>query len=729
MRFSPRSAVLTCFSLWLACPGIAAPRFEERVAALYRPLQAEAVALSPDGAHVAFTRHERDELVIYLMAVEKTEPKFKIIVEGDRPVAFSKERAPARLRFLRWASPTRVVFAPTPYNNGVRYVAPIMAANLDGTEAKTLVTQDDFDVSVEPAFMSDGSPLPPRPPITRPTRIVGFEAGNRNALLVEALGHITWPPLPVVPTGLFSVNVHTGKMTPVSEEPGDGRYLYDRIGRARVVYREPELAHKRTFAYQGVGTWSRWTEMNEAWGGPLAGSFVVSVENYFGERAFPVGFGSDPDRLYYASSIGRDTLALYALDVRTKQRVDFALEDPHVDLLPLDPAVARGALVFDELRGDLLGVRALGLEPFTHWIDADFARLQQELERKFPQRTVEIVEWSDTRTRFLIRVTGGIEPGRYHVFLQPENVLVEVERRAPWLRNTDLHPGATCEFDTPEGVHLTGYLTFPRQSRINPPPVVVVFSAAPTTRAWPGFDREAQLLADMGFIVMRLNHRGTAGFGVKHRNAVRSAIDRAPVDDALAAIEWLARHYAIDRRRVATFGHGLGGYLAVRALQLEPDAFRCGIAIQAPLDPNRWLQPPVDDAGLTLASTPTIRMGPQPMRRPRPINFLKEAQLAFFTVGSSSLAQASALRSANQVTKPVMLIVDPPQDRLIDAQNDELRSKLKRAGTAVDYLEVDSGFAERLPGAQAKVFRRIEEFFNLNVYDYNVKVGPAKEVK
>ena len=45
-----------------------------------------------------------------IMPVGRTDRKFKLVVEGDRAVAFSRAKAPPRLRFLRWASPERLVF-------------------------------------------------------------------------------------------------------------------------------------------------------------------------------------------------------------------------------------------------------------------------------------------------------------------------------------------------------------------------------------------------------------------------------------------------------------------------------------------------------------------------------------------------------------------------------------------------------------------------------------------
>src|SRR5690606_10611651 len=147
------------------------------------------------------------------------------------------------------------------------------------------------------------------------------------------------------------------------------------------------------------------------------------------------------------------------------------------------------------------------------------------------------------------RVWGGADPGRHIVYKRPENLLVEFLRRAPWLKNEDLHETTPFEFDTPAGVHLTGYLTLPRKSRINPPPLLLLLPAGFPARAAPEFDPEAQILAGMGFVVVKLNHRGAVGFGARHRDAIHAGIDRVPVDDMLAAIDWVASRHPIDRRR------------------------------------------------------------------------------------------------------------------------------------------------------------------------------------
>ncbi len=708
----PRAHLLICLAAILLATAARAATHDQ-IEALFRPFLAESVTLAPDGRHVAYTEHVRDELHVVIMKLEEPFSKVTLAVADDVGLTFSKEKQRATLRFLRWATANRLVFAPAEERMtvkrsralgifGPKYLAPILAVNADGTNPKTLIDSDDYLASVAgvPTDVDDGVHQ-----YTRASEIVGFQAGDRDNLLVRALGYQFGSDF--IPTTAFKVNIHSGKKTELEGEFILGAVGYDQQGKSRLSYLHSVHSPERSFTLQG----SPPLKFSEPWLGPLAGRFTITPQNYFGERAFPLGFDADPNVLYVASNVGRDTFGIYAFNLKTKQRLDLALEDPHRDLAPLEPSYPSAQLVFDEFRGTLAGVRSPAPKPVTVWHDPEIATVQQALEKKFSRRTVEILEWSAERTAFLIRVTGGTEPGRYFVWQKPENLALEILRRAPWLAAADLHTTEHFEFNTDQGVHLTGYVTFPRKSRINPPPAIVEFADGFPTRAQPEFDREAQVLASMGFIVIRLNHRGVGGFGIKHRNAILAGVDRVPVEDALAAVDWIATRHPIDRKRVATFGNGFGGYLAVRALQLHPAAFRCAVAFNAPLNLDRWLTPPV-----------SVEMGTT-------VDFPQEVKRAFIERGPTDLRTLSVLAQPEMLSNPLCLILDPVRDDAVTAANQRLRNQVRRQGGVADYLEVKPDYAAELPQARARVYDHLEEFFNLNLYDYHVKVGPTKEIK
>jgi pimeloyl-ACP methyl ester carboxylesterase len=720
VRFSV--AGLIAFAAAVGSAAAAEPSYEEKVATLYRPFEAESVTLAPDGRHVAYTRHVKNDLAVVIVDVEDPTQRSNLVVDEDRAVAFSKEKAPAQLRYLRWMSPNRLVIVPTeetislpvlegrPSVTGNKIIAPIMAVDADGSNAKQLAGEADFSVQLDLA--RPGAEDRMDVSVSRHTTILGRIPGDPNHLLVAALGRA---PLTrdtgMIPTTLFKIDVNTGKVVMAGEEFELGQFLYDWQGQARVSYLQPEHSLTRKFGHRLPG--GRWREPGNG-PGSLPPEFTLSVKNYFGPRAEPLGFDADSKVLVFASNVGRDTFGIYGLNVETGQRTSLALEHPYFDLAPLEPAFPSSSLVFDPTTGKLAGVRATGVTPLTMWVETDLAATQRTLEKKFPRRTVEILEWDEARMIFLARVTGGSEPGRYFIYKKKENLAVEFLRRAPWLKAADLSDSMPIEFDTPAGVHLTGYLTLPRSSRLKPPPLLVYLPGGFPARAQPEFDREAQLLARMGFVVVRVNHRGTEGFGAKHRDAIQAGADRVPVDDILATIDYVASRQPIDRRRIATMGEGFGGYLALRALQLEPDRFRCAVAINAPLDLDQWLREPMSDDISSMAT----------------VDFPREVQRAFFQRNARGFVDTSVLRQPERLTKPVLLIVDPHENEEIGLESGRLRSLLHGLQRDAEYVELRSNdFALGLPTARAKVFRQIEEFFNLNLYDYKVKVGEVEEKK
>lgn len=713
---------LVCASLLVAAGHVlsgAEPTFEERVALLFRPPLAEQIALAPDGRHVAYTDYVDGVLFVRIVDVDHKKPTANIAVGEARDILFSKEKDPARLRFLRWATPNRLVFAPNIHAfppppgpaavSGPRFVAPIFAVDADGRNATELVDARTFEVMLETPIPEPDDTAPPPPVMSRSraASIVGFPAGDRSRLLIEAQG-FTWRwPDPLKPitrvfsTDLMTLDLSSGKTATLQSDSPDSRYVYDWQGNRRLAYGRATNTVDQSFDYRAVDGKGDWRPVERALKALDAKSLRATPANYYGERTLPLGFDFNPNVLYVASNVGRDTFAVQGIDTATGAPIGAALERPRVEFGALEPALAARVLVWDEHRQRLAGVRAFDAGRTTLWIDDELRGLQEAMEDRFPGISVEILDWNVPRTRFLVRMASVTNPGSCFVYQREEKRLIEVTRRTPWLEGVELNDSRSFEFTSRDGARLNGYLTFPRRPRLNTPPLIICFTPGFPAHAHAEFDPEAQMLADMGFIVARVNQRGTLGFGRRHFDTSTAGVDRAPVADALATIEWLAARIKIDRKRVALLGRGFGGYLAVRALQLEPEVFRCAIAIDAPLDPDTWL--PEDETR----------------------DAARQARRAILDRGPARATELSVLRRPEAITKPVLLIVQPVVDQTIDAANARLSSK----AAPVERLDIGADFGLSLPLARARVYRRMQEFFNVNLYDFDVKIGETKEVK
>ncbi len=401
----------------------------------------------------------------------------------------------------------------------------------------------------------------------------------------------------------------------------------------------------------------------------------------------------EPDQLIIATRGAYSLPAQHLVDLRTANIREFGGD------WPAPPAPPQ---VFDWFRLKTVGERRTTCPPSTQWHDAELARLQRELEARFPRRTVDLLDWSDHRSRVLFRVSGGADPGRLFVLQRPEETVLELTRLAPWLKSGAGHDTRHFAFNAPDGAAISGYLTWPTQPRAARPPLLVVFPDALSHPIQPAWDPVAQLFADFGFAVVRLSARLDSA-------TASAAVDRRTASEADAVLAWLAdtrpASRTFDPRRVAAFGRGLGGYLAVRVAQLRPGTFRAAAALAAPHDPATWLA--------TLPATD---------RTPRSPAAAVRAAFA------SAPSLAPAVPPPDRIPLPVLLLGDIPDHRALGLDGVTPRDVTFALGASVERAPLDPAFNTGQPAALAATYRRVDAFLTAHLPPFDVKVGVAREV-
>jgi dipeptidyl aminopeptidase/acylaminoacyl peptidase len=139
-------------------------------------------------------------------------------------------------------------------------------------------------------------------------------------------------------------------------------------------------------------------------------------------------------------------------------------------------------------------------------------------------------------------------------------------------------------FAARDGLRIHGYLTVPVGVPARELPLVVWVHGGPTLRdAW-GFDYMGQLFANRGYAFLRVNFRGSMGYGRRFRLAGIEQWGLAMQDDIVDAAEFVVRSGVADRSRMAIIGYSYGGYSALAGLALTPDLFACGVAASTVAD-------------------------------------------------------------------------------------------------------------------------------------------------
>ncbi len=100
-------------------------------------------------------------------------------------------------------------------------------------------------------------------------------------------------------------------------------------------------------------------------------------------------------------------------------------------------------------------------------------------------------------------------------------------------------------------------------------------------------DLEAQILAQEGALVFKLDNRGSAHRGHAFETPLFLGLGEAELEDQVRGVRHLIEEHRVDPKRVGIFGWSFGGYMALRALTRAPEVFSVGVA-GAPVTDFRW---------------------------------------------------------------------------------------------------------------------------------------------
>ncbi|MEU3570134.1 prolyl oligopeptidase family serine peptidase [Kitasatospora sp. NPDC036755] len=176
-----------------------------------------------------------------------------------------------------------------------------------------------------------------------------------------------------------------------------------------------------------------------------------------------------------------------------------------------------------------------------------------------PDGTVEYL-WSSAAEPSAVRSTAGTVVLRAPGPVPPGSVPVE----DVWV-------------DGPGGrVHaLVQRPTTPAQG---PYPTVFEIHGGPTHHDSDSFAAGPAAWLDHGFAVVRVNYRGSTGYGQAWTDALHERVGLIELEDIAAVREWAVDSGLADPARLVLTGGSWGGYLTLLGLGVQPDSWALGVA-------------------------------------------------------------------------------------------------------------------------------------------------------
>ncbi|PPJ42529.1 MULTISPECIES: prolyl oligopeptidase family serine peptidase [unclassified Pseudoxanthomonas] len=294
---------------------------------------------------------------------------------------------------------------------------------------------------------------------------------------------------------------------------------------------------------------------------------VMEIED---EEPFsPEGVSSDGSLIYGITEKDRAQKELVAFDPVSKTITRTVFSKPGVDVV---------TALFDDAH-NVIGVGYYQGGLFvSEYFDASASAQGRLLTEAFPGKTVVVGDRSRDGKQMLVWVEAGDQPAQlYHLDGAARRATL-LDETMPDLPSSTLAPSKAFTFKGVDGTPLEAFITLPRTP--GPHPLVVAPHGGPIGISDKlHFDPEVQFLASLGYAVLRVNFRGSEGYGKAFREKGHRNYGTAIEDDIDAAIGYATANYPLDASRMCAVGTSYGGYSSMIMAIRWPQRFRCAVTI------------------------------------------------------------------------------------------------------------------------------------------------------
>ncbi|WP_327395862.1 S9 family peptidase [Streptomyces phaeochromogenes] len=111
-----------------------------------------------------------------------------------------------------------------------------------------------------------------------------------------------------------------------------------------------------------------------------------------------------------------------------------------------------------------------------------------------------------------------------------------------------------------------------------PLPTVFDIHGGPTWHDSDSFAAGPAAWVDHGYMVVRVNYRGSTGYGREWTDALKHRVGLIELEDIAAVREWAVSSGLADPDRLILTGGSWGGYLTLLGVGMQPEAWALGIA-------------------------------------------------------------------------------------------------------------------------------------------------------
>lgn len=299
-------------------------------------------------------------------------------------------------------------------------------------------------------------------------------------------------------------------------------------------------------------------------------NFSKVLTNNFKASIVPLGFCyKDPACIYALSNQNRDKMALVEFDCLKGKEKKVIFSHPEVDVSDGGYSLSRRGPAFAAFET---------WKKQRYYLDDSVKSVYQKIESLLPKAEIRVAGKDLSEQKLIIRTYKDKSPGAYYLYTIADQKLRKLSDVNPSLPERELSEMKPVSFMSRDGLTINAYLTLPKGSSGKNLPVVVIPHSNPESRNSWGFNAEVQFLANRGYAVFQVNHRGSFGYGKAFWTSGFKQWGRKMQDDITDGVLWLTDQKVADPKRIAIYGASFGGYSALMGVSHHPELYRCGVS-------------------------------------------------------------------------------------------------------------------------------------------------------
>jgi dipeptidyl aminopeptidase/acylaminoacyl peptidase len=487
----------------------------------------------------------------YLASIKKLSDNYYIVITDIKTgvVKTTIPRGEYRISNLNWISENRVSY---------EQLRVLFAINIDGTENQQLMSALKNEKLRYNSVYSYYNNL-------QSSRMVNVLDDDYEHILIETRGMDGFPII-------YKLNIFTGEQ----EEIENGKkyninyWLVDRNGQIRFGIKN-DNGKIKFFTKNDRGKWESNNELNLDTDG---NSFINQKLNF-------LDFDYNKNIIYIASSVDSPRWRILAYDIQKKAFVNTVLEDEKYDIG--NPINDDTELLFLDSEEKLVGIRYESAKPYTKWFSQKFQDHQDVLKIMYPEYEAEIFDWNTDGSIILVRLFNDVHPGRFIIYDSQAKQVRSLCTYANELLNYKLSRSQIIKYNARDGYEIEGYLTLPlKQGETFP--FIIMPHGGPWARDYWYYDPIVQFFVNQGYGVLRMNFRGSAGYGTDHLLSGVKQISSLMIDDIADGVKWAIDQNYADSKKIFLYGHSYGGYAALQSIVHYPEMYRAAVSIGSPTD-------------------------------------------------------------------------------------------------------------------------------------------------